>query len=702
MLRLLETIKSTAPNDNPFLGDSIARSLRDRLTKITESTAKTNQAVLHGYLGEAEIRLGNEAKAISHYQRAIDLLANKNGGPHPKETQAHHRLGIAYLRLAETKNCCLRNTAESCILPIRDGGIHQNQEASKAAIVHFIQVLEHTREVSPVYMEALWLLNLAHMTLGTHPEGVPAPYLIPTAAFESEEAFPRFVNVAPQLKLNTFSLSGGAIADDFDNDLYLDLVVSSFDMSEQIRYFRNNQDGTFSDRTREAGLEGLYGGLNILQADYNNDGNLDILVLRGAWFADKGRHPNSLLRNNGDGTFRDVTFEAGLGERHFPTQTASWADYDNDGDLDLYIGNESNVGMRFPCQLFRNNGDETFTDVARQAGVVNERFSKAVLWGDYDGDAWPDLYVSNYMGPNRLYRNQGNSTFIDVAPELGMVGPRESFPIWFWDYNNDGHLDLYVAAYRARGPEVAASYLNREVDDEVLARLYRGNGKGGFDSVGKEANLVHPTAPMGSNFGDLDNDGYLDFYVGTGWPNYETLMPNLLYRNLRGERFADVTMSSGLGHLQKGHSVAFADLDNDGDQDIFEQMGGAYPGDKYFDVLYENPGFGNHWIAIQLTGVTSNRSAIGARIRVDMVEDSKPRTIYKYVNSGGTFGANPLRQSIGLGKAEKIQQLEVFWPTTGKTQSLKEVPMDSFIRIVEGQKGFTTLSVRKLKLGTNH
>jgi hypothetical protein len=358
--------------------------------------------------------------------------------------------------------------------------------------------------------------------------------------------------------------------------------------------------------------------------------------------------------------------------------------------------------MRFPCQLFRNNGDETFTDVARQAGVVNERFSKAVLWGDYDGDAWPDLYVSNYMGPNRLYRNQGNSTFIDVAPELGMVGPRESFPIWFWDYNNDGHLDLYVAAYRARGPEVAASYLNREVDDEVLARLYRGNGKGGFDSVGKEANLVHPTAPMGSNFGDLDNDGYLDFYVGTGWPNYETLMPNLLYRNLRGERFADVTMSSGLGHLQKGHSVAFADLDNDGDQDIFEQMGGAYPGDKYFDVLYENPGFGNHWIAIQLTGVTSNRSAIGARIRVDMVEDSKPRTIYKYVNSGGTFGANPLRQSIGLGKAEKIQQLEVFWPTSGKTQSLKEVPMDSFIRIVEGRKGFTTLSVRKLKLGTNH
>ena len=125
---------------------------------------------------------------------------------------------------------------------------------------------------------------------------------------------------------------------------------------------------------------------------------------------------------------------------------------------------------------------------------------------------------------------------------------------------------------------------------------------------------------MGANFGDLDNDGWLDFYLGTGYPDYEGLIPNVMYRNRGGTGFADVTTAGGFGHLQKGHGVSFADLDNDGDQDVFEQMGGAYPGDGFADVLFENPGFGNHWIAVKLVGARSNRSAIGARIRVEIVE----------------------------------------------------------------------------------
>ena len=717
MLALLEAIKNRTPDGSLYLGETNARRLRQRLALLPESMDAEQRSQVHFELGESEIRLGNELEAISHYHKALDLLALPDATPHPNSALIDFRLGIAYLRRGETQNCSLNHNAESCIFPIRGGGIHADQGGSRQAIAHFTRVLESTRTDFATHVDSIWLLNLAHMTLGSHPDGVPPAYRIPEAAFESDEVFPQFANIASHLGLDTFSLAGGAVVDDFDNDHYLDLIVSSWDPAGQIRYFRNNRDGTFSDRTTEAGLKGLYGGLNLVQADYNNDGHLDLLVLRGGWLFHQGRHPNSLLRNNGDGTFRDVTFEAGMGDRHFPTQTASWADYDHDGDLDLYIGNESFPRVSSsPCQLFRNNDDGTFTEIARRAGVANVGFTKAVLWGDYDGDGWPDLYVSNFQEPNRLYRNQGDGTFLDVAWELGVDGPYESFPVWFWDHNNDGFLDLYVSAYAIVGVEVTigdysfrsslapfvAAYLDRPVRKETLPRLYQGNAKGGFAEVGKKANLVIPNAPMGVNFGDLDNDGYLDFYLGTGWPDYEALMPNLMYRNMQGERFADVTTSSGFGHLQKGHGVAFADLDNDGDQDIFEQMGGFYSGDKYFDALYENPGFGNHWIAVQLRGTKSNCSAIGARIRIDIIEDGKPRTIYKYVNSGGTFGANPLRQSIGLGKAGRVRELQVFWPATGKPQSFREVSMDRFIQIIEGEDEFSVLELEKVKLGSEH
>ena len=416
-------------------------------------------------------------------------------------------------------------------------------------------------------------------------------------------------------------------------------------------------------------------------------------MLRGAWLREHGQHPNSLLRNDGDGTFTDVTFDAGLGQVHYPTQTASWGDYDNDGDLDLYIGNESLAALVAPNQLFRNNGNGTFTDVAASAGVLNHAFTKAVVWGDYDGDRLPDLYVSNNGGSNRLYRNNGNGTFTNVARQLGVDRPLDSFPAWFWDFDNDGVLDLYVSAYAARIEHLAAGMLDLPVNIE-LARLYRGTGEGGFEEVSRRYNLIRPTAAMGANFGDLDNDGYLDFYLGTGYPPNDSLMPSVMYRSRNGKGFSDVTYAGGFGHLHKGHGVFFADLDHDGDQDVFEQMGGVFPGDRSANVLYENPGFGNHWITVKLVGVRSNRSAIGARIRVDVVEDGMPRSIYRHVNSGGSFGANPLRQTIGLGGATRIERLEVFWPTTDLTQTLTDLPIDRVLQIVEGEQSYEVLSSR--------
>lgn len=707
MLGLLGELAEKAKRDHSILGDKVARTLRGQLDK--RKVAKAGDALsadtlsLHWQLGKAELQLGNIDQGIEHYTKVYDGLKKLNTENVPRDLRLEvtYELAIAHMRRGETENCCLRNSPDSCLLPIGGTGIHTKQEGSKQAIAHFTEVLRMAPPNSPMHRKAKWLLNVMYMTIDGYPDQVPRDYLIKPSRFESDETFPKFKNIAHKVGVDTFSLLGGAIVDDFTGDGYLDIVVSTFDMNAQMHFFRNNRDGTFTDRSEQSNLKGLVGGFNLLQADYDNDGDLDILMLRGGWMGKSGRIPNSLLRNDGHGRFMDVTLDAGLGEVHYPTQTAAWADYDNDGDVDLYIGNELlSASENAPCQLFQNNGDGTFTDVAKKAGVLNMGFTKGVAWGDYDGDGFADLYVSNLGSSNRLYRNKGDGTFADVAWRAFVSGPKKSFPVWFWDFDNDGILDIYVSSYewdRGNLAAVVASSLGLP-DEYELAHLYQGDGKGGFKEVAEAKNLTRLTLPMGVNFGDLDNDGFLDFYLGTGYPNYEALMPNVMYRNQGGKRFSDVTSAGGFGHLQKGHGAVFADLDNDGDQDVFAQMGGFFPGDKFYDALFENPGFGNHWITVKLVGVQSNRSAIGARIHVKVIENGQSRSIYKHVNSGGSFGANPLQQTIGLGNSTKIESLEVDWPTTGKTQTFRNVPLDQFIQITEGNNEYKPLTLKKLKL----
>jgi hypothetical protein len=694
MLEALARIADRADEEHYYLESRTARDLRAELDRLGDDAPWK----LHLTYGVAELRLGHEQTGIEHLTRAYDLVHGPDfEAPVAVLSQVSFYLGVGYLRLAETQNCCERRTARSCILPIQGSGRHSRPAGSQNAIRHFLEVLELSPEKTYGYFSAQWLLNIAHMTLGSYPDEVPEAYLVPPEAFQPEADFPRFVNIAAELGVDTFNLAGGVIIDDFDGDDYLDIVSSTWDPSGQIRFFRNNRDGSFTDRSVASGLQGLYGGLNLVQADYDNDGDVDFLILRGAWLGQGGQHPNSLVRNNGDGTFTDVTFEAGLGVAHYPTQTAAWADYDLDGDLDLYIGNEDSQQVPFPCQLFRNNGDGTFVDVAESAGVRQRGFAKAVIWGDYDSDRFPDLYVSNLGAPNRLYRNRGDGTFADVAPQLHVTGPEQSFPAWFWDFDNDGALDLLVFAYHLGIGEIAAHYLGSPVEFD-LASLYRSDGQGGFQDVSRQLGLTYPILPMGSNFGDVDNDGYLDLYLGTGNNYYFSLMPNLMFWNRGGRRFTNVTMAGGFGHLQKGHGIAFADVDNDGDQDIFAQMGGAYPGDKFANAFFHNPGFGNHWITVKAVGHRSNRSAIGTRIRVEIEEDGSVRSIYRHVSSGGSFGANPLRQTIGLGQADRILRIELFWPTTGQTQTFRDVPPDRTIQVVEGADAFTTLPLERLSL----
>ena len=235
-------------------------------------------------------------------------------------------------------NCVADHNPESCLAPIQGRGIHRFQDGSRNAI----QILTEVLKQEPGNLAARWLLNVASMTVGDYPEKVPAQWLVPPGAFASEHDIKRFRDLAGAVGLDPMKRSGGSIVEDFDGDGNLDVMSSSVGLRDQLRLFHNNGDGLFTERTSEAGLLGEVGGLNLIQADYNNDGFPDVLVLRGGWMGPEGHFPKSLLRNNRDGTFEDVTEAAGLLSLK-PSQTAVWFDYDNDGWIDLFIGNESAV-----------------------------------------------------------------------------------------------------------------------------------------------------------------------------------------------------------------------------------------------------------------------------------------------------------------------------------------------------------------------
>jgi len=626
---------------------------------------------------------GNPKKAIEQFQMAYDI--DPSISVDGSRIALEKILGIAELRRGETENCVYHHNPQMCIVPLSPEGYHKLTSGSENAVKHLLKYLDQ----NPRDLEAEWLLNIAEMTLGKYPVGLPQNYLIPPASFESKDDIGRFVDIAPTLGVNVFNMAGSVAIDDFDNDGFLDIVVSSWDPCEPLHYFHNNGDGSFSDRTGKAGLSGQLGGLNIIQTDYNNDGWIDLLVLRGAWQTPVRK---SLLRNNGDGTFTDVTRETGLAVPATSTNSAVWRDFDNDGFLELFVGNEHTLS-----QLFHNNGDGTFADVARSAGVDRTAFTKAVVAGDYDNDGFQDIYLSNYGEENFLYHNNGDGTFTDVARRMHVEKPISSFPAWFFDYDNDGWLDLFVSSFIHSVSEVLRSYLGLPVKTEKL-KLYKNRGGTSFRDMTKEVGLDRVFMPMGANFGDLNNDGFLDFYLGTGDPSYASLVPNALFLNKEGKYFVDITGSSGTGSLQKGHGVAIADLFNDGQPCIFESIGGATPGDRYFCTLFRNPGSRNNWISIKLVGVRTNRAALGTRIKLTLKGPGhKVRFIYRDVTSGASFGASPLQQHIGVGQASLIEALEIWWPTSKTRQIFNHVSVNQFVEVREFAKDYVKLERRAIK-----
>jgi hypothetical protein len=633
---------------------------------------------------------------LESLQSAIVEMPASLASPAQKAEEAARlqgAIGLAALRLGEQENCIQNHGASSCVFPIERAGVHHIQAGARRAIEAFTTRLT----AEPRNLGTAWLLNLAYMAVGEYPASVPRPWLIAPEVFASEYDIKRFPDVAMHAGVDTIGLAGGSIMEDFDGDGFQDIVASSWGLRDQLRFFRSNGRGILEDRTMDAGLGGQLGGINLAHADYNNDGHPDVLVIRGGWLREAGLHPDSLLRNNGDGTFEDVTEAAGLLSFH-PAHTAAWGDFNNDGFLDLFVGNEDWGTGTHPVQLYQNNRDGTFTDRARELGFGVLGVVKGAAWGDYNNDGRLDLYVSRFGQTNLLFRNDP-TRFTDVTAQAGVAEPIKSFPTWFFDYDNDGWLDLFVGGFdEASIDAVAALYLGTRRPDGT-PRLYRNNGNGTFRDVTIAMNLDRVLLAMGANFGDLDNDGFLDIYVGTGAPDLNTLLPNRMFRNAGAQVYQDVTTSGGFGHLQKGHGISFGDLDNDGDQDVFAVIGGWFSGDTYQNVLYQNPGHGNHWITLSLEGRRSNRMALGARIRVRLATPQGPRDIYATVSTGGSYGSSTLQQEIGLGRATSIEAIEVTWPASGTTQVFKGVAMDQFVRIREGEGRLRPESRSRFALG---
>ncbi len=502
------------------------------------------------------------------------------------------------------------------------------------------------------------------------------------------------------------SMSGGIGLFDCDNDGKLDIVMvngSSVDRYKQggdplVTLWHQDADLKFTDITQQAGLTRKGWGMGVAVADYDNDGNLDLFVT--------GYGGNALYRNKGNCVFEDVTDKAGVRGGGFSTG-AAWADYDRDGNVDLFVSRYVHVdidnlpefgstkfchfkGAPVQCGpwgmegetdlLYHNRGDGTFEEVSKKAGVNDPEkyYGLGVTWGDYDNDGWPDLFVADDATPNHLYHNNHDGTFTDEAMVAGVAMNGEgqalgSMGVAWGDYDHSGRLSMFVTEFA-----------------DQANTLYRNNGSRGFEDVAMQSRIGQPSLPYlgwGTKFFDMDNDGWLDVFVACGhvYPQMDTVKgsaaytePLLLHRNLRNGTFEEVTKAAGLADipLHSRRGAAFGDIANNGNIDIAVLNVGEPP--SLFMNMNNNP---NHRVLFKLVGTKSNRAAIGARVTVQVGS----LTQFDEVRGGASYlSQNDLRLHFGLGSVNKMDSVEVRWPS-GKIDALKDVAADKIYTIVEGK-----------------
>src|SRR5215471_7644574 len=494
---------------------------------------------------------------------------------------------------------------------------------------------------------------------------------------------------------------------DYDNDGWMDLFVLSGTRLDgdppatTNRLYKNNRDGTFTDVTAKAGLMRTGWASAVTVGDYDNDGFDDLFITY------YGR--NLLYHNNGNGTFTDVTEKAGLGQTSIRYGSGcTWVDYNRDGRLDLFVANYLNTtleklprpgqnpdctwkGVPVNCgprslptgfvQLFRNNGDGTFTDVSRASGVSSAAgsYPMTAVAADYDNDGWPDIYVACDSTPSWLFRNQHDGTFREEALERGIALSEDGMEqagmgVAVGDFDLDGNLDLFKTNFS---------------DDTNV--LYRNDGKGNFDDVTIRSGLAVETRYVGWGTGmvDLDNDGLLDLFVVTGTvypevekklPTYPFRTPRLVFRNLGDGRFEELIEEAGPGvsDVHSSRGCAFGDFDNDGDIDILVWNMNEPPS------LLRNDLAGNgHWLKVQLVGVRSNRSAIGARVTVRYGNKQQAQEVSA---QSSFYSVNDRRLHFGLGP-ETTAHLTIRWPN-GALETIPNVSVNQLV-VVRESAGIT-------------
>jgi hypothetical protein len=425
-----------------------------------------------------------------------------------------------------------------------------------------------------------------------------------------------FTDVTDQAGLMDAGNERGLAWGDFDTDGDPDLYVAVLDGPDKL--FRNEGDKTFTDVTSAAGLADTTRSTAPAWCDFDGDGDLDLYVARVG--------PNALYRNEGNGTFTDVAEAAGVACPAVSWGLA-WGDHDGNGTVDLYV---VNFGIH-PNRMYSNSGDGTFTDVAAELGLDDFGHGTSAAWADFDNDGHPDLYLANKDGANRLFQNNGQGLFSDVADSAGAQDTNDSIGTIWGDCDNDGDLDLFFSA-------------NLKPN-----RFFFNQGGLSFEPAGPEAITAHPGGGRGIGFADYDQDGFLDLYLANSDG------PNVLYRNQGGAGFLDVTEGSGAGDEETGTAIAWADYDGDGDQDLFLSNFG-----QKMRLFENNASPGAHWLTVRLRGSGPNTRAVGARVTLHAGD----RTMIRENNTGGGYQSqSPHELHFGLGSFAKVDSLNVRWPS---------------------------------------
>lgn len=669
-----EPIVSLVPED-PLNDFSLSTLWEDESETVTRKLDKALYLIV----------MGEEMKAVD----LLNDLIEQGISDVDTKFMVYHLLGFAYQRMGEVNNCAGNHQPSSCIIPFAIEAIHADTVGSAMAIKYYRKALE----LKPMEPLTRWLMTICYQTLGMPTTGNDtlvdlerfykadhSSYMLPDTTFY-------FRNVATEMGLTGMGYFGAMVVEDLNNDGRLDVFTTSYLLKDNVILYLNTDKG-FIDVTDKAGLKGVTGGVHALHADYDNDGFEDILILRGGWLEDKGHHPPSLLRNNGDLTFTDVTYNAGLAT-YWPCHTAAWADVNNDGLLDLFVGLENYTDTLDPkaaSKLYIAQSDGTFIDQAKACGIDLTAYVKGSIFTDHNNDGLIDLYVSCYKGLNKLYINQGMGdnglpTYKDEALWHGLSEPFNSFAVALLDDNN-----IVRAGYKLELSALTEEYANDPNVDSITSDL----ALYGITN--------RPVSAMGLGLGDLNNDGLLDVYAATGASDLRALYPNVLLMSDSTGAYKDETVSTHTGHLQKGHGVAIADFDNDGDVDIFVNTGGVLPTDAFFNQLYLNPGNSKHWIKLKLVGEMTNRSAIGAKVKLTVTDATgKKVTITRTVGNTSSYGSDPSELHIGLGDADKVDELSVFWPVLNGGKAFYNLAADQRVIVYETEDTVRLQSVTPLQ-----